>query len=179
MKPAVVAIVASAVLRIGQSRVEKLCDVDACALAFVAIYSFKVPFPVIIITAGLIGLIGGKYRRSKFLVIRGTRSESSEISVIKIWRSPGSHQAFARSPIKVLTVSLLLWMGRCSCLPSGWSRPCAFREGIFFFSKAAMVTFGGAYAVLLTFHRKRGKYHWLSATQMLDGLGLAETTPAR
>ncbi|MEO7932388.1 MAG: chromate transporter, partial [Chthoniobacterales bacterium] len=151
------------------------------ALAFVAIYFFKVPFPIIILAAAIIGFIGGKLRRDKFLVIRGHGSKpgDAEATVIDDNAASAEHTrpTLARA-LKVCATWLALWW-----LPIGllalWlgTSHTLFREAIFF-SKASMVTFGGAYAVLPYVSQQAVEhYSWLSAGQMLDGLGLAETTP--
>ena len=170
LKPAMLAIVAAAVIRIGKKALQNEVMWALAALAFVAIYFFRVPFPVIVISAGLIGLLGGKLWKEKFLVI----AHKTENVV-----TPREHTkpSFTRAA-KVLAVCLALWLGPLLLAGSllGWQHTIV-REGLFF-SKAAMVTFGGAYAVLPYVSQEAvEKYHWLSAPQMLDGLGLAETTP--
>jgi chromate transporter len=168
LKPAVLAIVAAAVIRIGRKALKNNVMWILAALAFVAIYVFHVPFPVIIISAGLIGLFAGKVWPSRFLVIE----HQTETAPLEHTRP-----SLART-IKVLAVSLALWFGPLLLAGGllGWHHTIV-REGLFF-SKAAMVTFGGAYAVLPYVSQQAvEKYQWLSAAEMLDGLGLAETTP--
>lgn len=170
LKPAVLAIVAAAVIRIGKKALKNEVMWALAALAFVAIYFFRAPFPAIILSAGLIGLLGGKVWTGKFLVITQKTENPA---------APREHTkpSVARAA-KVLAVCLALWLGPLLLAGwlLGWQHTIA-REGLFF-SKAAMVTFGGAYAVLPYVSQQAvEKYHWLSATEMLDGLGLAETTP--
>ncbi|MDB6126084.1 MAG: chromate transporter [Pedosphaera sp.] len=178
LKPAVLAIVASAVIRIGKKALKNETMFLLAALAFVAIYFFKVPFPIIILIAALVGLIGGKFWQNKFLVISG-HGNASEKTVISDEAEAAAHtKPSLRRAMKVISVSLILWWTPVILLGLWLGRDhTLFKEGIFF-SKASMVTFGGAYAVLPYVSQQAvEQYHWLSAPQMLDGLGLAETTP--
>ena len=173
LKPAVLAIVGAAVLRIGGKALKNGVMWTLAGLAFVAIYFFKLPFPLIILSAALIGLVGGRFWRKKFLVIGGHASTN----VLDDHGGAHTRPSLARA-VKVCVVCLLLWWTPV-LLIGGWlgTGHALFREGIFF-SKAAMVTFGGAYAVLPYVSQQAVETHaWLSAGQMLDGLGLAETTP--
>ncbi|MFN2474977.1 MAG: chromate transporter, partial [Chthoniobacterales bacterium] len=140
----------------------------------------KVPFPIIILSAGLIGFIGGKLWRDKFLVIRGhAPADSADPSVLGDETESPEHTrpSFARA-IQIVVIGLTLWF-----LPTimvgawlGWES-VLFKEGVFF-SKAAVVTFGGAYAVLpYVAQQAVDHFGWLQPGQMMDGLGLAETTP--
>jgi chromate transporter len=175
LKPAVLAIVAVAVIRIGRRALQNSMMWAIAGGAFIAIYFFRVPFPAIIVMAGLLGLVGGKILPRCFSaasddVPKSTFSESDAVSA-------HTRPSLSRA-LKVCTTSILLWW-----LPIAFAgiwlgtQHAIFREGIFF-SKAAMVTFGGAYAVLPYVSQQAVEnYHWLGAGQMLDGLGLAETTP--
>ena len=179
LKPAVLAIVASAVIRIGSKALKNEVMWTLAALAFVAIYFFKVPFPIILIGAGVIGLLGGKLWRDKFLVIGRPAGGAKEQSVINDQVEAAEHTrpSFMRA-VRILSTCVTLWW--LPVLLMGWLlgwNHAVVREGIFF-SKAAMVTFGGAYAVLPYVSQQAVTvHHWLNADQMLDGLGLAETTP--
>jgi chromate transporter len=170
LKPAVLAIVAAAVIRIGQRALKNEVMWTLAALAFVAIYFFHLPFPVIILLAGGVGFAGGKFWTSKFLVVQHVEKAQGEIP-------EHTRPSWIRAA-KVLAVCLILWFG--PLLLAGWSlgwQHTVAREGLFF-SKAAMVTFGGAYAVLPYVSQQAvQQYHWLGPGEMLDGLGLAETTP--
>lgn len=181
LKPAVLAIVAVAVVRIGKRVLKNQVMWALAGLAFVAIYFLKVPFPLILITAGVLGLLGGKWWPKKFLIVGNQEAGGGNIgdAVLSDQASAPLHTrpSLGRA-IKVCIVSLLLWWTPVFALGLwlGWDHTL-FREGIFF-SKAAMVTFGGAYAVLPYVGQQAVENHgWLSAGQMLDGLGLAETTP--
>ncbi|MDQ2825164.1 MAG: chromate efflux transporter [Verrucomicrobiota bacterium] len=175
LKPAVLAIVVAAVIRIGSKALKNAVMWAIAAGAFVAIYFFHVPFPLIILSAGLLGLIGGKILPQYFSVAleHGTRSTSSlEESAAE------SSQPSLLRVLKICAMWIVIWSLPLVCggifLGTGHT---IFREGIFF-SKAAVVTFGGAYAVLPYVSQQAvDHYQWLRADQMLDGLGLAETTP--
>ncbi len=177
LKPAVMAIVAFAVIRIGKKALKNEVMWILALLAFVAIFFLKLPFPFIILSAGVVGFAGGKVWPKKFLMTanHGAKNNNS-VSVISDEDDAPEHTkpSLARA-IKVCVVCLILWWAPVFLL--GWWQSTLFQQGVFF-SKAAMVTFGGAYAVLpYVAQRAVEDYHWLSAGQMLDGLGLAETTP--
>ena len=181
LKPAVLAIVAAAVIRIGSKALKNEVMWSLAALAFVAIYFFKVPFPVIILTAAIVGFIGGKVRRDKFLVIggHGPKASTAAATVIDDNAAAAEHtRPTLGRALKVCATCLALWWVPVALLALWLGTSHAlFREAIFF-SKAAMVTFGGAYAVLPYVSQQAVETHgWLTAPQMLDGLGLAETTP--
>jgi chromate transporter len=148
------------------------------ALAFVAIFFFHVPFPVIILGAGVIGLIGGRFWREKFDVIGG-RDDAADESVLSDTAESPEHTRPSRGrAIKLMFIWVLLWWAPTFAIGlwKGWGSTL-FNEGLFF-SKAAVVTFGGAYAVL-PYVAQQALFHygWLKPGQMMDGLGLAETTP--
>jgi chromate transporter len=180
LKPAVTAIVAFAVIRIGKKALKNEVMWTLALLAFVAIFFFKISFPLIILSAGIIGFIGGKVWPKKFLMTANHGAKNSTVTTVIGDEDEAllhTKPSLARA-IKVCAVCLSLWWAPvfiCGWLQS-WDGTLV-RQGIFF-SKAAMVTFGGAYAVLPYVAQKAVEdYHWLSAGQMLDGLGLAETTP--
>jgi chromate transporter len=181
LKPAVLAIVAAAGMRIGRKALKNEMMWTIAVAAFVAIFFFKVPFPAIIISAGLIGLAGGKLWQDKFMiaVAHGPPGKSSATSVLDDRTESPQHTrpSLARA-IKVTAVCLALWWLPVALVGAALGTGHAlFKEGIFF-SKAAMVTFGGAYAVLPYVSQQAVEnYQWLAPGQMLDGLGLAETTP--
>jgi chromate transporter len=179
LKPAVMAIVAFAVIRIGKKALKNEVMWILALLAFATIFFFKLPFPLIILSASIIGFVGGKVWPKKFSTANHQAKNSGAQSVISDEDEAALHTkpSLARA-IKVCAVCLSLWAA--PVLLCGWWQSwdnTLVRQGIFF-SKAAMVTFGGAYAVLpYVAQRAVEDYHWLNAGQMLDGLGLAETTP--
>ena len=187
LKPAVLAIVAAAVLRLGRKALKNEVMWAIAALAFVAIYFFKAPFPAIILTAGLGGWLGGKLWPGKFAGAGGgnahgpsggiTRADEPTVIDDDAEAAPHTRPSFARA-IRVTVTSLLVWAAPLLALALWLGREHTLvKEGIFF-SKAAMVTFGGAYAVLPYVSQQAVEtYGWLAPGEMLDGLGLAETTP--
>jgi chromate transporter len=178
LKPAVMAIVALAVIRIGRKALKNEIMWLVAAFAFVAIFFFELPFPLIIVAAGVMGFIGGKIWPSKFLVAKDHPPKDEASTLINDDDAAVHTKPSLLRALQVCAVCLSLWLIPIFVLGwwQGWDG-IFFRQGIFF-SKAAMVTFGGAYAVLpYVAQRAVEDYHWLTAGQMLDGLGLAETTP--
>lgn len=178
LKPAVTAIVVAATLRIGRRALKNRVLWGLAAAAFVGIFFFHVPFPAIIAMAGLVGFVGGRARPELFPASTGHAVASSG-SVIDDSQGAVEHTrpSLGRAA-RVTTVCLALWWLPVAMVGAvfGWRSTLA-QEAVFF-SKAAMVTFGGAYAVLPYVGQQAVEhYRWLSAPQMLDGLGLAETTP--
>jgi chromate transporter len=177
LKPAVTAIVVAAVIRIGQKALRNEVMWSIAAIAFIAIYFFKVPFPLIVLTAGVIGAIGGRLWREKFYVASAHGAATEKSVLDDEHESPDHTQPnFARAA-RVTAVCLALWIAPTliAGLTKGWNSTL-FHEGLFF-SKAAVVTFGGACAVLPYVAQQAIQYGWLQPGQMMDGLGLAETTP--
>ncbi len=181
LKPAIMAIVLEAVFRIGKRVLKNGIMILLAAASFVAIFLFDIPFPLLILLAGMIGLIGGKFWPEYFFVLNGkTQDESlnsdqhgSDHSTCEIRQK----SSLLRSVI-VSTVCLILWFGPLVViLLTLGPTSVFFQEGILF-SKAAVVTFGGAYSVLAYIAQQAVEnYGWLKPGEMLDGLGLAETTP--
>src|SRR5437868_7248913 len=173
LKPAVLAIVAAAVIRIGSKALKNAVMWSLALAAFVAIYFFGVPFPLIIISAGFLGLVGSRILPQYF---RGEIAHPLDVDLAS--KTGDRAKPMWLRALKVSTTWIVIW-----ALPLALTRiflgtdHTIFREGIFF-SKAAVVTFGGAYAVLPYVSQQAVEhYHWLAAPQMMDGLGLAETTP--
>jgi chromate transporter len=178
LKPAVTAIVLAAVIRIGRKALRNEIMWSIAALAFVAIYFLKVPFPAIVVGAGIVGLIGGKLWPAKFHVVAAHGGGRSEASVLDDETAPPEHtRATWPRGVKITLICVALWLAPTVIV--GLTRgveSTLFKEGVFF-SKAAVVTFGGAYAVLPYVTQEAIRYGWLRPGQMMDGLGLAETTP--
>jgi chromate transporter len=180
LKPVVVAIVIAAVIRIGRKALKNEIMWAIAILAFVAIFFLKVPFPLIIVGAGLAGLLGGKIWPSKFDVVSGHQGgNKTESSVIDDEHDSPEHTKPSLGRALVVTITwLVVWWTPVlvAALLFGGSHTIV-REGIFF-SKTAVVTFGGAYAVLpYVAQHAVENFGWLQPGQMMDGLGLAETTP--
>ncbi len=178
LKPAVLAIVAAAVIRIGSKALKNEVMWSIAALAFVAIFFFRVPFPIIVFSAALIGFLGERISREKFVVSDTIVASATDTVINDADEAPLHTRPSLSRSIKVVLVSVILWIAPVAALALWLGKEhTLFREGLFF-SKAAMVTFGGAYAVLPYVSQQAVEnYAWLSAPQMLDGLGLAETTP--
>jgi chromate transporter len=174
--PAVIAIVISAVKRIGSKALKSPSLWALALLSFVAIHFFKISFVIIILAAALTGYLGGKRLPKQFPAGKG-HGKSGDHELPSVQLPPSPPATIARS-VKITTVCLILWW-----LPVllcgqwlGW-RNVHFQEGLFF-SKAALVTIGGAYAVLPYVAQMAVEhYGWLGQRQMMAGLGLAETTP--
>jgi chromate transporter len=181
LKPAVFAIVAFAVIRIGRKALRNPVMWGVASAAFAGIFFLRIPFPVIVLSAGIIGFAGGKLAPALFSVANGhgVIKRENESSVLDDDGETPEHArpSLSRALRLCLVWGLLWWLPILAlgfCL--GW-RHTLFQEGIFF-SKAAVVTFGGAYAVLPYVAQQAVEhYHWLGPGQMMDGLGLAETTP--
>lgn len=175
LKPAVLAIVATATVRIGRRALRHPVMWGVAAAAFVALFALHVPFPLVVAGAAAVGLVGARVRPAAF---RPPESRDDGAVIADDTSTPEHARPSARRAVTVLAVSLACWIGPLAAL-GAWRGPydVLFREAVFF-SKAAMVTFGGAYAVLPYVGQQAVEtYGWLSAAEMIDGLGLAETTP--
>ncbi len=180
LKPAVLAIVAAAVLRIGGKALKNAVMWLLAALAFMAIFFFHAPFPAIIIAAALIGYVGGPRWEKVFNVVKGHGGKSAAASAVidDAHAAPEHTRPSLGRTGRVLGIGLVLWWLPVLIAGLAQGRQGTLTQEGLFFSKAAMVTFGGAYAVLpYVAQQAVENFHWLTAPQMLDGLGLAETTP--
>lgn len=177
IKPAVLAIVVGAVINIGRRALKNEVMAGMAALAFIAIFFFKIDFPYIVIAAGLIGYTGGKVWEEKFLVIKGHQDKTgSEEGLVERFIRPVK-PSFSRSLITA-AFWLALWLVPVFLLVATLGADHIFTQESLFFSKAAVVTFGGAYSILAYISQKAVEtYGWLQPGEMLDGLGMAETTP--
>jgi chromate transporter len=178
----VVAIVVAAVIRIGRSALKNEVMWAIAALAFAAIFFGGISFPLIIVAAGVVGFVGGKLWPAKFDVVsashrmNGTDRTSSVLD--DEHESPEHTKPSLGRGLVVACIGLMVWWTPvlAAALLLG-KEHTVFKEGIFF-SKAAVVTFGGAYAVLpYVAQHAVERFGWLHPGQMMDGLGLAETTP--
>ncbi|MCE9603706.1 MAG: chromate efflux transporter [Planctomycetia bacterium] len=180
LKPAVMAIVVEAVLRIGKRVLKNGTMVAIAALSFIAIFFFEIPFPLVIIAAGIVGYLGGRIAPDRFHVISGHGKQS-----------PGDSQGPARIADRAIVpaptwrraafvsgICLPLWFGPIVAVRLLLGPSSVFYHEATFFSQAAMVTFGGAYSVLAYVAQQAVEhFRWLRPGEMLDGLGMAETTP--
>jgi chromate transporter len=181
IKAAVLAVVVQAVLRIGSRALTNNLMIAIAVAAFIAIFFFAVPFPVIVITAAAIGYIGGRLNPAIFAGGGHGEAEATEDDVIDAAAAAGrldhTKPSMARAA-RVLLGCLTLWLGPVAVLIAWLGLNNVFTQESLFFSKMAVVTFGGAYAVLAYVAQQAvSTYGWLAPGEMLDGLGMAETTP--
>jgi chromate transporter len=179
LKAAVLAIVIQAVVRVGKRALRNRIMIGLAAAAFIAIFFFSVPFPIIIIAAGLIGYVGAKTGRPEFAAVEhgGGRNAAAIDSMLGDELPDHVRPSVARA-LRVSAVWLLLWLMPVFTLLIAFGPANVFSQIAIFFSKMAMVTFGGAYAVLAYVAQQAVEhYHWVGPREMLDGLGMAETTP--
>jgi chromate transporter len=179
LKAAVLAIVIEAVVRVGKRALRNRVMVGIAAAAFVAIYFFSAPFPLIIIAAGIIGFFGARAGREEFAGGgHGGPGASAAADDLLGNELPPHTRPNLRRALMVGAVWLTLWLAPVAGLLL-WLGPAnVFSDIAVFFSKMAMVTFGGAYAVLAYVAQQAVEhYRWVTPGEMLDGLGMAETTP--
>ncbi|OPY97209.1 chromate transporter [Bradyrhizobium sacchari] len=179
LKAAVLAIVVEAVVRVGKRALKNRIMIALAAIAFVAIFFFAVPFPIIIIAAGVIGYIGARQGRPEFAPAgHGHGSSSAVIDSMLGDAVPDHVKPDTGRAIRVGALWLALWLVPVIALLAAFGQANVFSQIALFFSKMALVTFGGAYAVLAYVAQQAVEhYHWLKPHEMLDGLGMAETTP--
>lgn len=178
LRAAVIAIVAAAMIRIGSRALKNRTMVAVAALAFAAIFFFKVPFPAIVISAGLLGLIGSRYRPEIFTTPESHTLDAPPTVIPDHLPAPSHTRLNARRLLRMLVIGLLLWWVPLLAVIL-WRGPGdVLAQQAVFFSKAALITFGGAYAVLAYLAQAAVEHFgWLAPGEMLDGLGLAESTP--
>ena len=181
IKPAVVVIVLFATYRIGSRALKNNVLWFIAVMAFIAIFALKLPFPVIILSAGLIGYFGGRITPQHFKV--GGGHGSAEINfgpaLIDDDTPTPAHALFSWARMaRVVVIGIAIWIVAMAGLVVQFGWDAAFTQMGWFFTKAALLTFGGAYAVLpYVYQGAVEHYHWLTPTQMIDGLALGETTP--
>ena len=181
LKAAVLAIVLDAVRRIGSRALRNGPMRLIAAAAFVAIFAFALPFPLIVAAAALVGFIGGRAGLRAFSGGGGHGGGPALLSDAES-RLGAEVPAHARPSLswslRISVVFLLLWLVPVAALLAALGPANVFSQIAIFFSKMAVVTFGGAYAVLAYVAQQGvGTYGWLAPGEMLDGLGMAETTP--
>jgi chromate transporter len=184
LKAAVLAVVLEAVVRVGKRALKSRASIVIAALAFIGIFFFAAPFPLIVLAAALIGFFGNRFRPDWFKANGGHGSAKTESD------TPAAiDEAFARKIpshvrpslarfAKVLVIGGAIWLGPLALLLIRCGPANVFTTIAAFNSKMAVVTFGGAYAVLAYMAQQAVEhYHWLKPGEMLVGLGFAETTP--
>ncbi len=181
IKPAVTALVLHAAHRIGTRALKNGWMWGIAAAAFVAIFVFDTPFPAIVAAAALIGWFGSRRWPAVFQIGGGHGAAKAGYgpALIDDHTPTPAHARFSRlTLLRVLAIAAALWLGVMAAVVThfGWQGTLA--QMGWFFTKAALLTFGGAYAVLpYVFQGAVEQHQWLSATQMIDGLALGETTP--
>ena len=181
LKAAVLVVVVQAVLRVGARAVKNPVMATIAAAAFLGLFVFGVPFPMIILAAGLVGFLGGRIGFPAFAtgghapVVGGAVADADTVLGEETPDHARPNLAWA---LRISSVLLVLWLAPVAGLGLGLGWDNVFTEIAVFFSKMAVATFGGAYAVLAYVAQEAvGTYGWLKPGEMLDGLGLAETTP--
>ena len=182
LKAAVLAIVVQAVIRLGRRALRNRPMRAIAAGAFVAIFAFGLPFPLIVLGAGLIGYLGARAGHPAFAPGGGHgavgATQVADAETLLGEETPDHAQVNRAWALRMAAIMLLLWLGPIAALGLGLGTQHVFTQIASFFSVMAVVTFGGAYAVLAYVAQEAVQhYHWLAPGEMLDGLGMAETTP--
>ena len=182
LKAAVLVIVIEAVLRVGKRALKNNVMYALAAAAFIALFFYDVPFPIVVLTAGLIGFFGGRAGLAPFLAGGGHGKlgdkQLADADSLLGEETPEHARRNVRWSLSITAVFLVLWLAPVAALYFGLGGDSVFTQIALFFSKMAVVTFGGAYAVLAYVAQQAvDHYHWVTAGEMLDGLGMAETTP--
>jgi len=181
IKPAVTAIVMHAAHRIGTRALKNGWLWAIAAASFVAIFALSLPFPLIVLPAAIIGYIGGRLVPAKFVI--GGRHQAGKVgygpALIDDDTPTPEHARFRWARLlQLLLVGAVLWLLPMGLLASAFGWQGTLTQMGWFFTKAALLTFGGAYAVLpYVYQGAVGHYGWLTPAQMIDGLALGETTP--
>ncbi|MCH9648367.1 MAG: chromate efflux transporter [Deltaproteobacteria bacterium] len=178
LKPAVLAVVVEAVVRIGRRALHNRLMIALATVAFVAMFFLDLPFPLVILGSGLVGLFGGRWRENLFLVPQkeaeaGSGEDSFATDALVQQLRPS-----LSGSLRTAFLWLSLWLAPLAAMYALLGPNDVFVQLGTFFSKASTVTFGGAYAVLAYVAQQAvDTYGWLQPGEMLDGLGMAETTP--
>ena len=181
LKPAVTALVAHAAFRIGSRALKNGWLWGIAAAAFLALFVLDAPFPLIVLGAALIGHVGGRHAPQVFALGggHGAAKQGDGPALIDDDTPTPAHARFSRSRLaRVLAIGTGLWLAAMAGLVLTQGLDGALTQMGWFFTKAALLTFGGAYAVLPYVYQGAVEQHqWLTAAQMIDGLALGETTP--
>jgi chromate transporter len=184
MKAAVLALVLEAVMRVGKRTLKSPALVAIAALAFAGIFIFQLPFPLLIGAAALAGYAGNRFRLQAFNTVAGHETSGSgtpRLAVLDAMFARGVplylQPSFPRL-LKIIVIGGALWLGPLLVLFLLVGPDNVFTSIAAFNSKMAVVSFGGAYAILAYMAQQAVEhYHWLQPSEMLVGLGFAETTP--
>ncbi|HMV13101.1 MAG TPA: chromate efflux transporter [Nitrosomonas sp.] len=181
IKPAVTAIVVQAAYRLGSRTLKNSLLWSIAVASFVAIFVFNLPFPLIVVSAALLGYVGGRIIPDSFKVNsnHSKANKSFGLALIDDHTPTPEHAKFRwLRLVKVVVIGGLLWLLPMILLTISYDWDHTFTQMGWFFTKAALMTFGGAYAVLPYVYQGAVEYYeWLTPTQMIDGLALGEATP--
>lgn len=182
LKAAVLAIVLQAVERIGKRALQNWAMLTVAVAAFLALFLFRVSFPIVVVAAGLAGLVGGSRGSTLFRTGGGHGAAKgttlSDADSLLGEATPMHARPNLKWSLSISTVLLALWLSPVAALLLTLGPNNVFSQIAVFFSQMAVVTFGGAYAVLAYVAQEAVQhYGWLEPGEMLDGLGMAETTP--
>src|SRR4030088_1697981 len=181
LKAAVLAIVLEAVFRIGKRSLKNNIMLSLAAAAFIGIFFLNIPFPIIIFGAALIGFLGAWSGLTAFQLKSDHGSGKKDRAVVDALLGdelPEHARPTVARALRASSVWLVLWLVPVILIIVTLGSGNVFSQIAIFFSKMAMVTFGGAYAVLAYVAQQAADYyHWVQPREMLDGLGMAETTP--
>lgn len=181
IKAAILAVVIEAVIRVGKRALKNRTMVLIASAAFVAIYFFKIPFPLVVLGAALLGIAGRKLLPDSFPAPAAATQLAGGDYYVDRKMAHGELGHTTRSLRRAVlgaVVCLILWFGPIFAVTAAFGRQSIFAQQGLFFGEAAIVTFGGAYAVLAYIAQRAVEgYGWLTAGEMIDGLALAETTP--
>jgi chromate transporter len=181
LKAAVLAIVLEAVVRVGKRALKNNAMVALAAAAFVGIFFLSIPFPIIIFGAALIGFVGARSGLAVFQIGSGHGSSKQDGAMVESLLGeelPAHARPTVARALRASAFWLVLWLSPVILLLFILGNADVFSQIAVFFSKMAVVTFGGAYAVLAYVAQQAVEnYAWLKPGEMLDGLGMAETTP--
>jgi len=183
IKPAVLAVVIEAVLRIGKRVLKNRLAITLAGLSFIGIFFFAVPFPLIVFSAAIIGYVGGRFSPEAFEANQGlaTNSDPCDSPILDSLLEERALEHVQPSSSRAVVVAIswtVIWFGPIALILAFLGSESVYFQEAVFFSKSAVVTFGGAYAVLAYVAQQAVEnYKWVTPGEMLDGLGLAETTP--
>jgi len=180
VKPAIVAIVLAAAWRIGSRSLRHPLLWAIAVAAFVALFAFALPFPLVILAAAIAGVVGGKLAPQAFDRAGHARASGAHApSVIDDATPTPPHALFSRVRVTTIAIVFLaIWAVALGALAWRFGWDADFTQMGWFFTRAALITFGGAYAVLpYVLQGAVDNHGWITATQMIDGLALGETTP--
>jgi chromate transporter len=181
LKAAVLSIVLQAVYRIGKRALKNAVTITLAAAAFIGIFFFNIPFPIIVFGAAFIGFVAGISGLTAFLSDNGhapAHATAAGVESLLGDELPAHARPTVARALGGSLVWLALWLAPVALVYVSLGESNVFSQISLFFSKMALVTFGGAYAVLAYVAQQAvGTYGWLKPGEMLDGLGMAETTP--